>query len=152
MLSFFGGMKWGYVTAPDKADDTLLCVASMDDLFAHRLKVIHDRANGKDYQDIAVMLAGGQSLARGLAAFTTLFGTAIPPMIRLKSLTYFDDLNEPWRLNDDMKSPITGSRDRSRQISGGNCSAFPPAFRPMIQSQCRRLQGAGRATIHPPIE
>ena len=106
-LSFFGGMKNGCVCEPDKTDDDVLCVASMDDLFAHKLKVIHDRAEAKDYQDIAVMLASGQSLSRGLAALETLFGSSVPPMVTLKSLAYFNDLNEPWRLTDDMKATIT---------------------------------------------
>jgi hypothetical protein len=81
----------------------------MDDLFAHKLKVIHDRAEGKDYQDIASMLAHGQNLARGLAALEALFGSNVPPMITLKSLTYFNDLNEPWRLTDEMKTAITSA-------------------------------------------
>ena len=111
-LSFFGGVKNGCVCEPDKTDDDVLCVASMDDLFAHKLKVIHDRAEAKDYQDIAVMLASGQSLSRGLAALEALFGSSVPPMVTLKSLAYFNDLNEPWRLTDDMKATIT------RAISG----------------------------------
>ena len=106
-LSFFGGVKNGCVCEPDKTDDDVLCVGSMDDLFAHKLKVIHDRAEGRDYQDIAVMLANGQSLSRGLAALEALFGSSVPPMITLKSLGYFNDLNEPWRLPDDMKATIT---------------------------------------------
>ncbi|WP_166141990.1 nucleotidyl transferase AbiEii/AbiGii toxin family protein [Methylosinus sp. RM1] len=67
-LSFFGGMSNGRVGEPEKTADDVLCVASLDDLLAHKLKVIHDRAEGKDYQDIAAMLAAGQSLAHGLAA------------------------------------------------------------------------------------
>ena len=106
-LSFFGGVKNGCICEPDKTDDDVLCVASVDDLFAHKLKVIHDRAEAKDYQDIAVMLASGQSLSRGLAALETLFGSSVPPMVTLKSLAYFNDLNEPWRLTDDMKATIT---------------------------------------------
>jgi Nucleotidyl transferase AbiEii toxin, Type IV TA system len=106
-VSFFGGVKNGCVCEPDKTDDDVVCVASMDDLFAHKLKVIHDRAEAKDYQDIAVMLADGQSLPRGLAALESLFGSGVPPMITLKSLAYFNDLNEPWRLTDDMKATIT---------------------------------------------
>lgn len=105
-MSFFGGLTFGCVREPDKTDDDVLCVASMDDLFAHKLKVIHDRAEGKDYQDIAVMLANGQRLSRGLAALEALFGPTVPPMITLKSLAYFTDLNEPWRLTDDMKTAI----------------------------------------------
>ena len=105
-LSFFGGLKNGCVCEPDKTDDDVPCVASMDHLFAHKLKVIHDRAEGKDYQDIAAMLATGQSLSRGLAALEALFGTSVPPMITLKSLAFFNDLNEPWRLTGEMKTTI----------------------------------------------
>jgi hypothetical protein len=108
-LSFFGGWKNGCIREPGKTDDDVLCVASMEDLFANKLKVIHDRAEGRDYQDIAVMLANGQSLSRGLAALETLFGSSVPPMITLKSLAYFNDLNEPWRLTDDMKASITAA-------------------------------------------
>jgi hypothetical protein len=111
-LSFFGGVKNGCVCEPNKTDDDVLCVASMDDLFAHKLKVIHDRAEAKDYQDIAVMLASGHSLSRGLAALEALFGSSVPPMVTLKSLVYFNDLNEPWRLADDMKATI------ARALSG----------------------------------
>jgi len=99
-------VKNGCVCEPNKTDGDVLCVASMDDLFAHKLKVIHDRAEAKDYQDIAVMLASGHSLSRGLAALEALFGSSVPPMVTLKSLVYFNDLNEPWRLTDDMKATI----------------------------------------------
>jgi hypothetical protein len=105
-VSFFGNVKIGCVFEPDKTDDDVLCVASMDDLFAHKLKVIHDRAEAKYYQDIAVMLANGHSSPRGLAALEALFGSSVPPMITLKSLAYFNGLNEPWRLTEDMKATI----------------------------------------------
>ncbi len=105
-LSFFGGLRNGCVSAPEMTDDGMVCVASLDDLLAHKLKAIHDRAEGKDYQDIAVMLMDGQSLARGLAAKETLFGASVPSMITLKALTYFDDVSEPERVTADMKKEI----------------------------------------------
>ena len=87
-------------------DDAVLCVASLDDLMGHKLKVVHDRAEGRDYQDIAVLLEHGQSLPHGLAAMEALFGSHVPAMITVKSLTFFDDLNEPWRLTKEMKSTL----------------------------------------------
>lgn len=105
-LSFFGGIRTGRVGVPDMTDDAVLCVASLDDLMAHKLKVVHDRAEGRDYQDIAVMLEHGQSLPNGLAAMEALFGSNVPAMITVKSLTFFDDLNEPWRLSDQMRTVI----------------------------------------------
>ena len=105
-ISFFGGFGNGCVREPDKTDDGVLCVASLDDLFSHKLKVIHDRAEAKDYQDIAVMLENGQTLAHGLAAMEALFGSSVPPMVTLKALAYFRDINEPWRLTEPMKSVL----------------------------------------------
>ncbi|HEY8064922.1 MAG TPA: nucleotidyl transferase AbiEii/AbiGii toxin family protein [Methylosinus sp.] len=111
-LSFFGGMSNGRVGEPEKTADDVLCVASFDDLLAHKLKVIHDRAEGRDYQDIAAMLERGQNLARGLAAVKSLFGSAVPVMITVKALSYFDDVNEPWRVTDDMKATISSVIER----------------------------------------
>ncbi|MTJ80508.1 MAG: nucleotidyl transferase AbiEii/AbiGii toxin family protein [Telmatospirillum sp.] len=105
-LSFFGGLKTGCVASPEITDDGVMRVASLDDLFAHKLKAIHDRAEGRDYQDIAVMLMNGQSLARGLAAREALFGSSVPAMLTLKALTYFSDINEPERLTTVLKQAI----------------------------------------------
>lgn len=112
-LSFFGGIRTGRVGTPERTDDAVLWVASLDDLMAHKLKVIHDRAEGRDYQDIAVMLGHGQSLARGLAAMEALFGSHVPAMITMKALTFFDDINEAWRLTDQMKTAMLKA---SRQL------------------------------------
>lgn len=108
-VSFFGAIRNGCVSKPDKTHDHVTCIASLDDLFAHKLKVIHDRAEGKDYQDIACMLMQGQSLARGLAAKQVLFGPSVPPIVTLKALAYMDDISEPWRLTEDMKMAISDS-------------------------------------------
>lgn len=105
-LSFFGGLANGCVAAPDRTQDGVACVASLDDLFGHKLKAIHDRAEGRDYQDIAVMLMNGQPLARGLAIRETLFGPGVPTMLTLKALTYFSDIDEPDRLTEDMRQAI----------------------------------------------
>jgi hypothetical protein len=105
-LSFFGGIETGCVAEPDRTDDDVACVASLDDLLAHKLKVIHDRAEGKDYQDIAAMIESGESLARGLACRDALFGAAVPTMVTLKALAYFTDVNEPWRITESMKATI----------------------------------------------
>ena len=106
-LSFFGGIRNGRVGEPDQSDDGVVWIASLDDLLAHKLKVIHDRAEGRDYQDIAAMLEQGQNLARGLSAREALFGSDVPRMVTLKALTYFSDVNEPWRLTAEIKSTIT---------------------------------------------
>lgn len=108
-VSFFGGLKVGRVAKPEKTDDEVACVASLDDLLAHKLKAIHDRAEGKDYQDIAEMLAHGMDLAEGLGGRLALFGSSVPTMATVKALTWFKDINEAWRLTDARKQLIVTS-------------------------------------------
>lgn len=108
-LSFFGGLANGCVSQPDMTEDGIACIASLDDLLAHKLEAIHDRAEGKDYQDIAVILMHGHALERGLAARETLFGTEVPSMLTLKALTFFSDVSEPERLSPEMRRAITAA-------------------------------------------
>lgn len=90
-VSFFGGMSFGRVGDPLLCDDGVMWVASLDDLMAHKLKVILQRSEKKDYQDIAAMVRAGYQVARGLAAARLFFGNAFQPAACLKALTYFKD-------------------------------------------------------------
>ena len=90
-LSFFGGMRFGRVGDPLLTRDAVAQVASLEDLMAHKLKVILQRAEKKDYEDIAAMLDAGISLPHGLAAARLFFGGAFQPAESLKALTYFKD-------------------------------------------------------------
>ena len=58
---------------------------------ATKLKVILQRAEAKDYVDIAAMLTAGVSLAKGLASARAIFGPNFQPSESLKALTYFED-------------------------------------------------------------
>lgn len=90
-ISFFGGIDFGRVGEPEFTDDQVLQVASLDDLMATKLKVILQRAEAKDYRDIAAMVGAGVDLARGLASARLLFGPNFQPSESLKALVYFDD-------------------------------------------------------------
>jgi len=90
-VSFFGGLGFGRVGDPLLTRDGTVEVASLDDLMAHKLKVVVQRAERKDYQDIVAMLRAGVSLARGLAAARLFFGKAFQPSESLKALVYFKD-------------------------------------------------------------
>lgn len=90
-LSFFGTIAFGRVGEPDCTDDGVLQVASLDDLMATKLKVVLQRAQAKDYRDVAAMLQAGVSLARGLASARLLFGPNFQPSESLKALVYFKD-------------------------------------------------------------
>lgn len=90
-LSFFGMPGFGRIGAPEMTRDGVLAVASLDDLLATKLEVILQRAEKKDYRDIAAMLHAGCSLARGLAGARVLFGRNFQAGEALKALTYFED-------------------------------------------------------------
>lgn len=90
-VSFFGGVAFGRVGEPDFTGDGVLQVASLDDLMATKLKVILQRAEAKDYRDIAAMLHAGVSLPQGLASARLLFGPNFQPSESLKALVYFND-------------------------------------------------------------
>lgn len=90
-VSFFGLPGFGRVEPPDSTDDGILCVASIVDLMATKLKVILQRAEAKDYRDIAALLNAGAELSRGLAAARAIYGPNFQPSESLKALTYFED-------------------------------------------------------------
>lgn len=90
-VSFFGGLHMGRVSSPDTTSDGVLRIASLDDLLAMKLKVILERAEAKDYRDIAALLSGGTSLAHGLGAARKLFGKEFAPAVALRALTYFGE-------------------------------------------------------------
>jgi hypothetical protein len=90
-LSFFGGLGMGRVGVPESTEDKVVLVASPLDLLGTKLKVIMQRAESKDYSDIAQLLQSGQSLIEGLGAARSLYGSAFAPAECLRALTFFDD-------------------------------------------------------------
>lgn len=90
-VSFFGTIGMGRVGQPDLTADGVLLVASLDDLMATKVKVVLQRAEAKDYRDIAAMIEAGVSLPRGLAAARAIFGPNFQPSESLKALVYFAD-------------------------------------------------------------
>ena len=90
-VSFFGSLKMGRVDTPLITDDGVMQVASLNDLMATKLKVILQRAEYKDYFDIAAMIKAGVSLENGLGAARSMFGNAMQPSESLKALSYFND-------------------------------------------------------------
>src|SRR5260363_125167 len=90
-VSFFGALDFGRVGEPDFTDDWVLQVASFDDLMATKVKVILQRAEAKDYRDVAAMVSAGVSLSHGLAAARRIFGPNFQPSESLKALVYFGD-------------------------------------------------------------
>ncbi len=94
-VSFFGGLAIGRVSDPEISNDGVAQVASPLDLLATKLKVLLQRAERKDYLDVATLLEAGLSLADGLAAASALYGPAFPAEETLKALVYFADGDLP---------------------------------------------------------
>lgn len=90
-VSFFGALGFGRVGTPGLTADGILQVADLDDLMAHKVKVVLQRAEAKDYRDVAAMINAGVSLPKGLASARALFGPNFQPSESLKALVYFED-------------------------------------------------------------
>jgi hypothetical protein len=100
-ISFFGGFDFGRLKDPERTSDGVAEVASLQDLLAHKLKVLLQRVELKDYVDIDALLQNGLDLALGCGGAHALF-TAFAPQECLKALTYFNDaslrtLSEPLK-------------------------------------------------------
>ncbi len=88
-VSFFERIGFGRVNDPTQTSDGTMFVASLEDLLATKLKATLDRAEAKDYRDIAEMISTGVSLPRGLAAFRGMFGGE--PAQVLRAIGFFED-------------------------------------------------------------
>jgi hypothetical protein len=88
-VSFFGGLDFGRVGEPQQTTDGSLRVASLADLMATKLKVILQRSEAKDYQDIAAMVRVGVRVDAGLAAAEEMYKPTFSPAESLKALVYF---------------------------------------------------------------
>ena len=94
-LSFFGGLSFGRIADPDSVAGQSFRVASLGDLIAAKLKVLWQRAEAKDYLDVAALIRAGLSLEYGLGCAGALYGAQFNPAIVLKALTYFEDGDLP---------------------------------------------------------
>ncbi|HYI26308.1 MAG TPA: nucleotidyl transferase AbiEii/AbiGii toxin family protein [Bradyrhizobium sp.] len=112
-VSFFGGMTIGRINEPLLTADSVLLVASIDDLLATKLKAILDRAEAKDYQDIAAILSAGFSLEKALGAFKKIWSK--DPALPLKALGYFKDGDLPSLSKND-QDLLRAARDRVNEI------------------------------------
>jgi len=94
-VSFFGDVQMAHVRDPDVASGNGLQIASLMDLTATKLKTIQQRAEAKDYLDLAAALDTGIELAEALGAARAVYGNVFNALATLKALTYFEDGNLP---------------------------------------------------------
>jgi hypothetical protein len=112
-ISFFGDIGFGRVNDPLRTRDDILLVASLDDLMATKLKATLDRAEAKDYRDIAEMISAGVSLPAGVSAFRAMFNGE--PSQVLRSIGYFED-GDLHRLAESDRQLLRNARDRVGQL------------------------------------
>jgi hypothetical protein len=114
-ISFFGGLHLGRVGNPERALDNGLALASKLDLAATKARVITERAERKDYLDMAALLESGITLAAALGAARALYGEQFNPMITLKALNYFGDGDLP-QLPDSVKQFLSSEAAQVKTI------------------------------------
>jgi hypothetical protein len=90
-ISFFVNISIGRIGQPHLTSDGTVNVASLLDLLATKLKVILQRIEAKDYQDIAAILRSGELLENGLAGAAALYSPTFQPSEAMKALTYFEE-------------------------------------------------------------
>jgi hypothetical protein len=112
-VSFFGGLALGRINDPLRTRDSLLFVASLEDLLATKLKAILDRAEAKDYRDISAMLSAGVSLEKALGAFAVNYRR--DPALPLKALGFFKDGDLPSLPKAD-QDLLRAARDRVSDV------------------------------------
>ncbi|MES1149316.1 MAG: nucleotidyl transferase AbiEii/AbiGii toxin family protein, partial [Bradyrhizobium guangdongense] len=113
MVSFFGSIRFGRINDPLQSSDGTLFVASLEDLLATKLKATLDRAEAKDYRDIAEMISAGVSLPRALSAFSQMF--AGEPAQVLRAIGFFED-GDLSSLDDVDRKTLRDARDRVGQL------------------------------------
>src|SRR5258707_14930517 len=116
-ISFFGGLNLNRVQDPDVTPNNEIQVASMLDVAATKLATIQQRAQARDYEDLAAIVGAGISLAEALGAAAAAFGKEFNGVLSLKALTYFaggdlPNLNPPTLT----KHPCLASRGNLNQI------------------------------------
>lgn len=94
-VSFSGGLALNRIQDPDVTADNGIQVASLLDVAATKLATIQQRAQARDYEDIAAIIAAGISLSDALAAASTAYGKQFNGALSLKALTYFADGDLP---------------------------------------------------------
>jgi len=112
-VSFFGGLDIGRINDPLQTNDSTLFVASTEDLLATKLKAILDRAEAKDYRDIAALLNAGVSLERALGAFAKMYGKDAG--LALRAMGFFKDGDLPSLSKKDQDA-LRAARDRVSAI------------------------------------
>lgn len=94
-FQFFWDLPLSRAGTPVQLDPPGILLASPLDLMATKLKVLQDRAEKKDYLDLAQFLLHGYDLAHGLAAAVVVYRNRFNPAISLRAAVSFTDGDLP---------------------------------------------------------
>jgi hypothetical protein len=129
-VSFFGGLGLRRVHDPEIVEGLPgLRVASPLDLAATKVKVVQDRAEGKDYRDIGRLLEDGIGLAEALGAAGAVYGPTFNPLPSLKALCYFGD-GDLATLSPDLRARLVEAVGRVDPIGIPEISPLPGGIAP----------------------
>lgn len=90
-ISFLGGFDFGRIGYPDMDPETGIQIASPEDVFALKLRAVHDRIAVKDFIDVAEFIRQGYSLEHAMMGANTLIKGMIPPEFTIRALMWYDD-------------------------------------------------------------
>ena len=90
-VSFFGGLGLRVLERPDRPHPNGIAIASLHDLAGTKAKVINQRVELKDYEDIAALLDAGMSLPDIVAAAVAIFPGQVDYATTISAITYFED-------------------------------------------------------------
>ncbi|MEO8705219.1 MAG: nucleotidyl transferase AbiEii/AbiGii toxin family protein [Kofleriaceae bacterium] len=114
-ISFFGGLAFGRVGAPDRTTDGVLRAASLLDLAGTKIKALLQRIEAKDYRDVAALIEAGTPLVAILGAAQTLFDPTFNHLVAQKALSYFEG-GDLASLDDHVRTLLTASAGRDLQV------------------------------------
>ncbi|WP_447969661.1 nucleotidyl transferase AbiEii/AbiGii toxin family protein [Nitrospira sp. M1] len=93
-ISFFGVPNLSPINDPLIAHDNGVKIASLLDLAGMKAAVVQQRAEAKDYIDMATMLEkDATDLPTALTAAKLIYGPSFNPQLTLKALSYYEDGN-----------------------------------------------------------
>jgi len=90
-VSFFGDLGLPVLERPDRQGSNGIVVASLRDLAGTKAKVINQRVELKDYEDIAALLDARMSLPEIVAAALAIFPAQVDYATTVSAITYFED-------------------------------------------------------------
>ena len=90
-LSFFAEIGFGRFGEPELTDDRVLRVAALEDLMATKIKVILDRTEQRDYEDLAALIQAGCPVATAIAIAAEMFPN-LSPQVALQALAFHKDI------------------------------------------------------------